>query len=261
MPFTILLTNDDGIEAPGIRAMFEALRTLGNVTVAAPTEERSAVSHAISIHHPVGVYDHHGEGGYRGYAVAGTPADCVKVAVRHLMPTPPDLVVSGMNYGANVGANVLYSGTVAAAVEGGMAGIRSVAVSLEATARPRFEEAARMAREAIERVAFGKHCPLVTNVNIPARPAKKIEGWKVTHHEIRTERELFEPETEPDGRRRFRPLWSPARMPPETGSDCHWLEEGYITITPLRIDMTDTAALETLSKEIAEENGGDRRSR
>lgn len=250
MPLSILLTNDDGIEAPGIRAMFDALRTLGRLTVAAPTEERSAVSHAISIHYPVQVFDHRGEGGYRGCAVSGTPADCVKVAVRHLMDVPPDIVVSGMNFGANVGANVLYSGTVAAAVEGGMAGVRSVAVSLEATKRPNFAEAARLAREMIERLAFAPHCPRVTNINIPAIRRGVPKGIKIAPHEIRTERELFEPEVEPGGRRQYRPLWSPSKMPPETGSDCHWLEEGYITITPLRIEMTDTEALEGLADDL-----------
>src|SRR5262245_49221719 len=148
----ILLTNDDGIYAPGLEAMHDALALLGTVDVVAPIVEQSGVSHSITYLEPLIVQEIHRGGKLFGRAVGGSPADCVKLAVLELCRTPPALVVSGINAGANAGINVLYSGTVAGAIEGAFFGITSVAVSLAESDRPDYSRTARLAVGLIEQL-------------------------------------------------------------------------------------------------------------
>src|SRR5918911_3636112 len=168
----ILLTNDDGVYAPGLRALRKELQKLGEVTVVAPAAEQSAVGHSITLLTPLLVQDVVDED-HRpmGWAVEGRPADCVKLALLELLPEPPDLVVSGLNAGSNAGINVLYSGTVAAAIEGAFFQRTSIAVSLEYT-RPKpldFGRAAELARQVIEQVMARRPAPgALFNVNIPS---------------------------------------------------------------------------------------------
>ncbi|MSR57656.1 MAG: 5'/3'-nucleotidase SurE [Planctomycetaceae bacterium] len=172
----ILLTNDDGIYAPGLEALARELTRLGTVDVVAPVVEQSGVSHSITYLEPLIVQDIYRNGRHFGRAVAGSPADCVKLAVLELCPTPPDLVVSGINAGANSGINVLYSGTVAGAIEGAFFGITSIAVSLAESEEPDFTRAAAYAVDLIEQLlALGVAPGTLWNVNIPElRP-----GWPV----------------------------------------------------------------------------------
>jgi len=143
----ILITNDDGIYAPGIFALWEALDALGDVTIVAPDTEKSAVGHAITISDPIRIQEITRRDGFEGSAVKGTPADCVKIAVQGIMKSPPDVIVSGINAGANVGNNIIYSGTVSAATEGTMLNIPSMAISLDAVKGGNYEPAKTMAQK------------------------------------------------------------------------------------------------------------------
>src|SRR3954468_21423518 len=175
----ILLTNDDGVYAPGLRALRLELLKLGEVVVVAPATEQSAVGHSVTLTTPLIVQEVLDEHGPIGWAVEGRPADCVKLALRELLPEPPDLVVSGLNAGSNAGINVLYSGTVAAAIEGAFFRCTSIACSLEYTrARPLdFPRAAELARRVIEQILA--HRPALGslfNVNIPSLERGPVRG-------------------------------------------------------------------------------------
>ena len=148
----ILVTNDDGIHAPGLTALFQELRSLGQVTVVAPDSEQSAVGHAISLSQPLRVRQVSLDGDVPGWSVNGFPADCVKIAIAELLSDPPDLVVSGINLGPNVGINVLYSGTVSAATEASILGMRALAFSLNTYKKTDFSRAAKLARQVLARL-------------------------------------------------------------------------------------------------------------
>src|SRR5260221_2998929 len=183
----ILLTNDDGVHAPGLRALRKELQKIGEVTVVAPVGEQSAVGHSVTLLTPLiiqEVYDD--EKQFLGWAVEGRPADCVKLALLELLPEPPDLVVSGMNAGSNAGINVLYSGTVAAAVEGAFFRHTSIAVSLEYT-KPKleFSRAAAIALDVIKQVLAHRPGPgSLTNINIPSLDKGPIRGIRTVAQNI-----------------------------------------------------------------------------
>lgn len=173
----ILLTNDDGIYAPGLEALFSELKTDFDISVVAPESEMSAVGHSITIASPLRVREVNKNGSFFGYGVSGTPADCVKIGVQELMKSPPDIILSGINPGANVGVNALYSGTVSAATEGAFLGIRSAAISLDARKDPDFTFAARFAREIIKFIEQNMNKPdIVLNVNIPGSQSLHKSG-------------------------------------------------------------------------------------
>src|SRR5207253_7763559 len=182
----ILLTNDDGIHAPGLRAMRKELQHLGEVIVVAPAGEQSAVGHSVTLLTPLIIQEISDAGEFVGWAVEGRPADCVKLALLELLPEPPDLIVSGMNAGSNAGINVLYSGTVAAAIEGAFFQRPSIAVSLEYT-KPKldFPRAAALARRVIEQI-MARRPPAGTlfNVNIPSLDKGPVKGIRVTPQDV-----------------------------------------------------------------------------
>lgn len=245
----ILLTNDDGIYAPGLRALRQELRKLGEVTVVAPATEQSAVGHSITLLTPLlvqPVFDP--DGSPLGWAVEGKPADCVKLALVELLEETPDLVVSGINAGSNVGINVLYSGTVAAAIEGAFFGITSIAVSLEYSdpIYLDFGEAARIARQLIERLINQRGAGQLFNINIPSLDRGSPKGVRIVPQGVVRYREQFQRRTDPRGRVYFwtMPELVPLESKPDT--DVTALAEGYITITPLRFDLTDYRLLESL---------------
>ena len=177
----ILLTNDDGIYAKGIEVLAAQLRSVAQVTVVAPDHERSAAGHAITLWDPLRVSTVDRNGAFFGYAVDGTPADCVKIAVQRLLKKKPDLVVSGINLGPNTGTNVIYSGTVSAALEGAVLGIPSMAVSLATFRQPRFAVAARVATALFLQLRQLRLPPtVVLNVNVPNCPLAQLKGVRVT---------------------------------------------------------------------------------
>jgi 5'-nucleotidase len=238
----ILLTNDDGVYAPGLRALRTELLNLGAVTVVAPATEQSAVGHSITLLTPLLVQEvRDDQNRFMGWAVEGRPADCVKLALMELLPEAPDVVVSGLNAGANAGINVLYSGTVAAAIEGAFFRRVSIAVSLEYT-RPQpldFPRAAELARGVIEQILAHAPAPgTLFNVNIPSPERGPVRGIRVLPQNVAPYLETFDRRLDPRGRIYF---WSnPGFCCPEPhpDTDVTALQEGYITVTPLQFDLT-----------------------
>lgn len=237
----ILLTNDDGIYSPGISALKQVLKLFGDVTVVAPDVQKSGVGHSITFSHPLRIREIYLDGGFFGYGIDGSPADCVKLGVREIMKEKPSLLVAGINIGANVGINVLYSGTVAAAIEGALLGIPSVAISLELSeVSYDIQEAAVIAKEMVGLI-IKKELPKGTllNINIPLIPKKDIKGIAVTRQASGDFDEYFDKRTDPRGIAYY---WLAGTGWPEVnvdGTDMNALKDGYISITPLKYDLTD----------------------
>ena len=243
----ILLTNDDGIHAPGLFALYEALKSDHEVHIVAPESEMSAVGHAITLTSPIMVQSVHKSGAFFGHAVKGTPADCVKIAVQELLDKPPDIVLSGINVGANVGVNILYSGTVSAATEGAFLGIRSAAISLATLRDPDFRFAARFSKEIIR---FMMESDLrdgtALNVNIPSVPPEKITGVCLARQGTSRFEERFERRNDPRGNVYY---WLTGEKFIENGNpdnDSVALKQNKITITPIHYDLTCERELERL---------------
>jgi 5'-nucleotidase len=240
----ILLTNDDGIYAPGLRALRNELMKLGTVTVVAPATEQSATGHSVTLLNPLlvsEVFDNDGTT-FIGWAVEGRPADCVKLGLLELLPARPDVVISGMNAGSNAGINVLYSGTVAAAIEGAFYRHTSIAVSLEYDKKiSDFPKAARYAREVIEQIlAHNPPQGSLFNVNIPVLELGPIRGVKVMPQNVSVYFEQFDRRVNPRGRPEF------LCPEPHPDTDVTALSESYITVTPLKFDLTDHEKLAEL---------------
>jgi len=251
----ILLTNDDGINAPGLAALRRAVADLGEATVVAPDMERSGVAHSISLAQPLRIRKAYHGHAFFGYGVNGAPADCVKLACREILDSPPDLLLSGINLGANAAINVLYSGTVAAAIEGAMVGVPSVAFSLAETERPDFDEAGRVAREVLGRLlADGVPQGTLLNVNIPGLPRSRLRGIRLTHQSRTSYRELYEKRVDPWGRTYYWITGELARdFEREPESDLRALFDGYVSVTPLHYDLTHFKAIPALRERLAAE--------
>jgi 5'-nucleotidase len=248
----ILLTNDDGIYAPGLRALRAELLKLGTVTVVAPATEQSAAGHSVTLLTPLLVNEVYEDDGKTlvGWAVEGRPADCVKLALMELLSEAPDVIVSGMNAGSNAGINVLYSGTVAAAIEGAFYRHTAIAVSLEYDKKIYdFPTGARYARQVIEQILAHKPPPgSLFNVNLPVLERGPIRGVKVRPQNISPYVEKFDRRVNPRGRTYF---WSSPEFScpePLPDTDVTALEESYITVTPLQFDLTDHAQVEPMKK-------------
>jgi len=248
----ILLTNDDGIHADGLCALHEALACEHNVSVVAPDSERSAVGHAITIADPLRVHPvmrRRGTGAkvLFGWAVSGTPADCVKLGLSEILSDTVDVVVSGINLGANVGINVLYSGTVSAATEAAILGVKSIAFSLNCYREPDYCFAAQAAAKLVEWVCkTDLPAGVAINVNIPAIPPREIKGIRFTRQGTHRYEEKFEKRMDPRGNIYY---WQAGAKPfasDDPSIDRIAIEQGYITITPIHYDMTDYNALKLL---------------
>lgn len=243
----ILLTNDDGVYAPGLAALERELARLGDVCVVSPATEQSGVGHSITFLAPLVVKEMFDGPRRRGWAVEGSPADCVKLGIFELCPQRPALVVSGINEGLNAGINVLYSGTVAAAIEGAFFGITSVAVSLEYDAHAPFDAAARLARTVIQRILLQKGPePQLFNLNIPMAALRGAPRVRVVPMGVARYGEDFEKRIDPRGRTYY---WATNEPPaPRTAdqTDLSVLAAGDITLTPLRFDLTRHGDVETM---------------
>ena len=236
----ILLTNDDGIYAPGLAALERQLQQLGDVTVAAPLTEQSGVGHSITYLKPLMAREMFDDGGRRrGWAVEGSPADCVKLAICALLPEKPDLVVSGINSGMNAGINVLYSGTVAAAIEGAFFGITSVAVSLEFHEAARYDVAAKLAVDVIEKMLTKENATdHLYNMNIPMVALENPAEVKVVPMATAPWGEDFRKKIDPRGRPYYWANGLQPDPPSHEETDLSALRAGNITLTPLNFDMT-----------------------
>ncbi|MFH1673010.1 MAG: 5'/3'-nucleotidase SurE [Pseudomonadota bacterium] len=241
----ILLTNDDGIRAEGLWALKEALDDRYNVTVVAPDTERSAVGHAITLNLPLLIDKIEMDGKGWGYSVSGTPADCVKLAVRELLEDRPALVIAGINPGPNVGINIHYSGTVSAAKEAALMGIPALAVSVNSRDGRCFETAAHFARD-LAGLVLREGLPQGTFLNVNIPNTDRLRGVRVTRQGISGLEESFDRRTDPRSRTYF---WQGSQTEffdhdPET--DGNTLCRDLISITPIRCDMTDYDQVERL---------------
>ena len=239
----ILVSNDDGYTAPGLEALVQALQGLGELTVVAPETNHSGASNSLTLNRPLTVRT-----AANGFiCVNGTPSDCVHVALTGLMDARPDLVVSGINNGANMGDDTLYSGTVAAAAEGHLFGIPSIAFSLAEKGWAHLESAARAARQVVERqIAQPLGAPVLLNVNIPSRPFEALDGFRVTRLGKRHPSEPVVRTTTPYGDTVYwiGPVGLAADAAP--GTDFHAVAEGAVSVTPLRLDLTQHSQLDEI---------------
>jgi 5'-nucleotidase len=236
----ILVCNDDGIHAPGIRALEEALAPLGEVWVVAPDREQSAASHSLSLHRPLRV----AEVGPRRLAIDGTPTDCVNLAINGVLPVRPALVASGINNGANLGDDITYSGTVSAAIEGTLLGIPSFAVSLATRDRGDFRAAADFAAR-LARTILREGSPVDTllNVNVPDVPASEIRGFVITRQGRRRYGDAIVEKVDPRGKKYYWIGSDAGEYVVDEGTDCTATANGYISVTPLHLDLTNHASL------------------
>ncbi|MCL4759045.1 MAG: 5'/3'-nucleotidase SurE [Rhodocyclaceae bacterium] len=231
----ILLSNDDGYFAPGIAALAEALQGLGEITVVAPERDRSGASNSLTLDRPLSLRT--AANGF--HFVNGTPTDCVHLAVTGMLDHLPDMVVSGINHGANMGDDTIYSGTVAAATEGFLLGVPSIAISLVSKSASDFSAAARVARELVERFQRDPiRSPVLLNVNIPDRSYDALRGVRVTRLGKRHKAEPVIRSTSPRGETVY---WiGPAGQAADAGegTDFHAVNQGFVSVTPLQIDLT-----------------------
>ena len=239
----ILVTNDDGIHADGLRVLADALRPLGTVTIVAPDREQSATSHSLTLHRPLRIR----KVSDGILTVDGTPTDCVLMAVHGFLKRKPDLVVSGINHGPNMGSDVFYSGTVAAAVEGAFLGIPAVAISLASWATVGFEAAGRVAAKLVPQLVRAGISPgKCMNVNVPAVPWEEIRGVRVTKLGTRVFRDVVVEKKDPRGKTYYwiggeDPTWEP-----DEASDFSAVSEHYVSVTPLTFELTDYKGVVTL---------------
>jgi 5'-nucleotidase len=248
----ILISNDDGYRASGIIALREALKGLGDLTVVAPDRNRSGASNSLTLEVPLRV----GKAEPDVYYVLGTPTDCVHLAISGLFPFEPDMVVSGVNDGSNMGDDVLYSGTVAAATEGRFLGKPAVAVSLNTDglrgdAQRHFETGAHYGRVIVERLLSTPLVPqmgraTILNVNVPNLPIEEVKGIRVTRLGNRHRSEAVIKAEDPRGRPVYWVGPAGPRQDAGPGTDFHAVTEGFVSVTPLTIDLTNHAALDSV---------------
>jgi 5'-nucleotidase len=247
----LLIANDDGIFAQGIRTLANTLAQAGHdVTVVCPDRERSATGHGLTLHDPIraeivaGIFDP----AIEAWSCSGTPSDCVKLALGALLSEPPDFVLSGINHGANLGTDILYSGTVSAAMEGAIEGIPSLALSLTSFSSREFQVGADFACQLLTR--FAKHPlpePILLNINIPAVAAAEIAGVLVTRQGLRRYFDTFQTRVDPRGKTYYwlsgevlQDLEQPAHLnlPDSVETDVQAIKRNYITIVPLHFNLT-----------------------
>ncbi len=245
----ILVTNDDGIESPGLLALAQSLRALGPVTVIAPDRERSAIGHAITLHKPLRAREvDAGVSGVRAYVTNGTPSDCVVLGALDLMDPRPTLVASGINGGPNLGDDVTYSGTVAAAMEGAIIGVPAFAISLARVGATDFTHAAAFAcRLATQLLAEGVPEGVFLNVNVPDVPPETIRGVQITRLGRRRWDERLVKREDPRGRAYYWLVGDPLHDGSLAGTDIAAVMDDHISITPAQLDLTSHEGIEQLA--------------
>jgi len=241
----ILLSNDDGYFAPGLSALHEAVQGLGELTVVAPERNRSGASNSLTLDRPLHLKEAHN--GF--FYVNGTPTDCVHLAVTGMLEHQPDMVLAGINWGPNMGDDTVYSGTVAAAMEGYLLGVPSIAFSLASFSGQHFAAAGRIARQLAERFRdrpFG--APVLLNVNIPDVPFDLLQGIRITRLGRRHKAEPVVQQTSPRGETVYWVGAAGSAADAGEGTDFHAVENGYVSITPLQIDLTHYGQQEKLAE-------------
>lgn len=243
------MTNDDGIYAEGILALYDSLCAIAEVTIVAPDSERSAVGHGITISDPLRVKEFKRNGKIVGYCSSGTPADCVKLGVNSLVEQKPDAVVSGINAGPNIGVNVLYSGTVSGAMEGALLGIPSMAVSLASWTSNDYSFAAHHTAVLVKQFLEQSLPPsTLLNVNFPPLDEQSYKGEKITFQSRVAWTDTYDQRTDPGNRRYYWLKGEANDTLHEDGSDAKAVQQGYVSITPIHCDMTDWRLYEKLKQ-------------
>ena len=237
----VLLTNDDGVTSPGLIAVARGLSRVAETFVVAPEHERSAASHAITLHKPLrATRVRVGDTDVLGWATNGTPADCVVLGVLDLLGAPPDIVVSGINLGANLGMDLIYSGTVSGAVEAVLFAIPAIALSVAAFRDIQWDPAVQFTEALVQQVArHGLPPDSFLNVNVPNLPAESLRGVEITRQGERRYVNRLEKRSDPRGRDYYWVTGSPDTASEAEGTDVRAVAEGRISVTPLRLDMTN----------------------
>lgn len=240
----ILLTNDDGYNAPGLQTLYRTLRSMTKhkVSIVAPEGQRSATGHSITLFQPLFVTEHDLGDAQKGFEVSGTPSDCVKLAIQGGLVPKPDLIISGINLGPNLGTDIFYSGTVSAAMEGVLLGVPSLAVSLASYEFVNFEPAATYLAEHLDFIVQHNQDVLM-NINIPGKPLAEWRGVKVTRLGKAVYENVFERRVDPHGRTYF---WQCGNLTQdlELDTDLRAIQEDFISITPMHSDLTDLASVQ-----------------
>ena len=240
----ILISNDDGFQAPGILKLAETLKTIASISVVAPETNRSGASNSLTLENPLRAR-HHPE---NFVSVDGTPTDCVHLAITGLLDDEPDMVVSGINAGANLGDDVLYSGTVAAATEGRFLGFPAVAISMESHNPEHYETGARVALEIVNLLSsHPMNVSSILNVNVPDVPYDKLKGYQTTRLGHRHKAEPVVQSTDPRGKPIYWVGPAGAEQDAGPGTDFHAVKEGFVSVTPIKIDLTHHDVLASVS--------------
>ena len=241
----ILLTNDDGYNATGIQTLYRTLRSQNkhDISIVAPEGQRSATGHSITLFQPLFLTEYKLDGQQKGYAISGTPSDCVKLAIQGGLVSKPDLIISGINQGPNLGTDIFYSGTVSAAMEGVLLGVPALAVSLASYEYMNFEPAAIYLAEHLDFIVQHIEEGLM-NINIPGKPEAEWRGVKVTRLGKAVYENVFEQRVDPHGRTYF---WQCGNLAQdlESDTDLKAIQENFISITPMHSDLTDFACVKT----------------
>ena len=236
----ILVTNDDGIDSAGIAVLAKALKEIAEVTVVAPHKEQSAVGHGITMQIPLRVFKYYKNGDFFGYAVEGTPADCIKMGIRNIMRESPDLVFSGINHGSNTAINIIYSGTVSGAREAAIMDVPSIAISVTSHEAKEFTYASKIAiMIALKVNEHGLPKGTLLNVNVPNLPEEKIAGILVTKQGKSKWDDIYEKRVDPYGRDYY---WLTGKLTEddkEIDKDQAAVKKNYVSITPIHFDLTD----------------------
>lgn len=242
----ILLTNDDSIYAAGLAELWSALKEIAEITVVAPDRERSATGHGITVDRPLRA-KHLDMFEGRAWAVDGTPADCVKLAVNCLLEGSPDIIIAGINRGANLAIDVLYSGTVSGALEGIILGFPALAISVAEYDHPDYRYAAVFTKNLIPEVLQSRICAdTLLNINVPSLPAAEIKGVEITRLGARKYLNSFEVRTDPRGRKYYWLGEESVDLEGEADTDVAAIGKNMISITPIHVDLTNYQALELL---------------
>ncbi|HNS32775.1 MAG TPA: 5'/3'-nucleotidase SurE [bacterium] len=246
----IFLTNDDGVYSEGLKVLWKHLKKLGEISVVVPENEKSAVAHAINLFSPLKIRHIKVEGKFDAYIVNGTPVDCVKIGVSSILKYKPDFLISGINPGANIGMDVLYSGTVSAAAEGAILGIPSIAVSIDAYKNFDFDTAASITVRIIKKIReTGLPADTILNINIPNCGKEMIKGVRATYQSESRFEEEYEERQDPRGNSYFWLKGFFREAGSEKGSDVDALKNRYVSVTPLNLNLTDHRFLARLKKD------------
>jgi 5'-nucleotidase len=243
----ILVSNDDGIDSLGIYSLVLALKDIAEITIVAPIKEQSAVGHGITMQMPLRVLKYNKNNEFFGYAVDGTPADCVKIGIRNIMKEPPDLVISGINHGSNTAINIIYSGTVSAAREAAIMDVPAIAISVTNHSARNFEFAGKVAKYLAMKLVK-KDIPRGTllNVNVPDLPESEISGIRLTMQGKSKWDDIYEKRLDPYGREYYWLKGSLLEVDTDLDTDQASVRKNYVSVTPIHFDLTDYETYERM---------------